>query len=75
MAAYVAAIMNPEVTGLLRLECPKPDMARYQHLLVNETQATDPSIQYFFAIDLRQCLSLLPRLIGSVVEVIRFLGP
>jgi len=32
-------------------------------------------IQYFFALDLRQCLGLLPRLIGSVVEVIKFLGP
>jgi alpha-1,3-mannosyltransferase len=37
---------------------------------------SEPStIQYFFALDLRQCLSLLPRLIGSVVEAIKFLGP
>lgn len=32
-------------------------------------------IQYFFALDLWQCLGLLPRLIGSVVDVVKFLGP
>ncbi|KAL6823069.1 alpha-1,3-mannosyltransferase CMT1 [Trichoderma sp. SZMC 28015] len=32
-------------------------------------------IRYFFALDLRNCIKLLPRLIGSIVEVIQFLGP
>lgn len=31
--------------------------------------------RYFFAFDLRNCVGLLPRLMGSIVEVIRFLGP
>ena len=31
--------------------------------------------KYFFALDLHQCASILPRLIGSVIESIRFLGP
>ncbi|RFU77788.1 glycosyltransferase family 69 [Trichoderma arundinaceum] len=34
-----------------------------------------PEIRYFFALDLRNCLELLPRLIGSIIEVIQFLGP
>lgn len=37
--------------------------------------ASDPAIKYFFALNLRQNLPLLPRLIGSIVEAIRFLGP
>ncbi|KAL7795835.1 alpha-1,3-mannosyltransferase CMT1 [Trichoderma ceciliae] len=34
-----------------------------------------PEIRYFFALDLRNCVRLLPRLIGSIVQVIQFLGP
>jgi alpha-1,3-mannosyltransferase len=67
--------MNPEDTSLPRLECPKLDSSRYQSLQLANTDSLDPTIQYFFAIDLRQCVALLPRLIGSVVEAIRFLGP
>ncbi|KAL7962620.1 alpha-1,3-mannosyltransferase CMT1 [Trichoderma compactum] len=37
--------------------------------------APDVEIQYFFALDLRNCVELLPRLIGSIVQVIQFLGP
>ncbi|KAL7931005.1 alpha-1,3-mannosyltransferase CMT1 [Trichoderma chlorosporum] len=32
-------------------------------------------IRYFFALDLRNCIGLLPRLMGSIVEVMQFLGP
>lgn len=32
-------------------------------------------IKYFFALNLRQNLPLLPRLIGSIIEAIHFLGP
>jgi alpha-1,3-mannosyltransferase len=31
--------------------------------------------KYFFALDIRQKINLLPRLMGSVVEALRFLGP
>ncbi|KAK4043900.1 glycosyltransferase [Parachaetomium inaequale] len=74
-AAYVNAIMSPDVTDLPRLECPKLDSSRYQPLKVANSDSPEPTIQYFFALDLRQCVTLLPRLIGSVVEAIRFLGP
>ncbi|KAK4098408.1 glycosyltransferase family 69 protein [Parathielavia hyrcaniae] len=68
--------MNPEATHLPRMECPKLDTSRYRHLQVASSQRPhDPAVRYFFALDLRQCITLLPRLIGSVVEVIRFLGP
>ncbi|KAL2148953.1 hypothetical protein VTH82DRAFT_1639 [Thermothelomyces myriococcoides] len=71
-AAYVKAIMDPSATDLPRMECPKLDKTRYQQL--RETGG-DQGIQYFFALDLRQCVTLLPRLIGSIVEAVRFLGP
>ncbi|EGR46658.1 uncharacterized protein TRIREDRAFT_65817, partial [Trichoderma reesei QM6a] len=32
-------------------------------------------IRYFFALDLRNCVTLLPRLIGSIIEAMQFLGP
>jgi alpha-1,3-mannosyltransferase len=67
--------MDPEAKSLPRLECPKLDVSRYQYLQVSGQNSTDSPIQYFFALDLRQCVTLLPRLIGSVVEVMRFLGP
>lgn len=35
----------------------------------------DGRLKYFFALDLHQCANLLPRLLGSIVETIRFLGP
>lgn len=47
---------------------------RYQSLKVIDKKASSADIRYFFALDLRQCLPLLPRLLGSVVETIRFLG-
>jgi alpha-1,3-mannosyltransferase len=48
-------------------------MSRYEYL-----RATGPAstrTPYFFALDLRNCVGLLPRLLGSVVEAMRFLGP
>ncbi|KAL2255363.1 hypothetical protein VTK26DRAFT_3523 [Humicola hyalothermophila] len=74
VSTYIKAIMDPEAMDLPRLHCPKLNTTRYQGLL----QADDgdsAAIRYFFALDLRQCVSLLPRLIGSIVEAIRFLGP
>jgi alpha-1,3-mannosyltransferase len=70
VTAYVDAILNPHATHLPRLSCPRLDTPRYDHL-----RTLSPTIQYFFALNLRQCVGLLPRLIGSVVEVINFLGP
>ncbi|KAK0701400.1 cryptococcal mannosyltransferase 1-domain-containing protein [Apiosordaria backusii] len=73
-AAYVHAIMHPEATVLPRLQCPEPDASRYRYLAEQGENVTEP-IRYFIALDLRQCVSLLPRLLGSIVEAIRFLGP
>ncbi|XP_014556196.1 glycosyltransferase family 69 protein [Bipolaris victoriae FI3] len=73
---YVRAIMDPADVTFPRLECPQPNLERYNYL----GRASEPTIhaqlpRYFFALDLHQCVDLLPRLIGSILETILFLGP
>ncbi len=65
--------MNPHSTDLPRLECPRPPLSRYESLIPPSSEG--PEVQYYFALDLREILPLFPRLIGSVVEAISFLGP
>ena len=67
--------MKPDSTKFPRLKCARPDLSRYEYLKLPPQPSAASESQYFFALDLRQCLPLLPRLIGSVVEAIRFLGP
>jgi alpha-1,3-mannosyltransferase len=69
--------MIPEDSTFPRLECPTPTGNRYNYLRSNST-STKRNVsraKYFFALDLHQCASVLPRLIGSIVETMRFLGP
>ena len=78
--AYIKAIMNPEDRTFPRLDCPIPSDHRYHHLKANSTDMPQKSTttarpKYFFALDLTQSASLLPRLFGSIVESMRFLGP
>ncbi|KAF1837353.1 alpha-1,3-mannosyltransferase CMT1 [Decorospora gaudefroyi] len=70
---YIHAIMDPTDATFPRLECPQPNLDRYAYLGDPSTPALLP--KFFFALDLHQCVHLLPRLIGSIVETMRFLGP
>ncbi|KAM5354478.1 hypothetical protein ACJ41O_001125 [Fusarium nematophilum] len=78
---FITAILDPSATEPRRLECPPLDTKRYAPLRKavhdRESPGDDdgPRIDYFFALDLRNCVDLLPRLLGSVVEAARFLGP
>lgn len=76
--------MDPTAMELPRLQCPQLDTTRYEGLKSapqrqpaahSSSSTPPPPVQYFFALDLRECVTLLPRLLGSVVEAIRFLGP
>jgi alpha-1,3-mannosyltransferase len=69
--------MKPEDATFSRLECPVPAGDRYNYLRSNETKTPFPDLRprYFFALNLHQCAMLLPRLLGSIVETMRFLGP
>ncbi|KAI9163794.1 Alpha-1,3-mannosyltransferase CMT1 [Paramyrothecium foliicola] len=79
IAPFISAILDPSATHLPRLECPSLNTDRYGTLRTNpDNQNYDADkihIDYFFALDLRQCIGLLPRLLGSIVEAMRFLGP
>ncbi|POR30951.1 Alpha-1,3-mannosyltransferase CMT1 [Tolypocladium paradoxum] len=74
ITTYLDEILGRKGTQLSNFECPAVNSTRYESLKALESQA-DRKIRYYFALDLRQCLPLLPRLIGSLVEAIRFLGP
>lgn len=70
---YLEAILSTQPSTLPNLQCPASNTTRYDAL--KSRRPSDPAVQYFFALNLRQNLPLLPRLIGSIVEAIRFLGP
>lgn len=73
---YIHAIMDPSDSAFSRLECPQPKLERYNYLRdLTESSALDQLPKYVFALDLHQSIDILPRLIGSIVESIRFLGP
>lgn len=57
------------------LQCQSISHTRYQALVVSKRFAVTMHIQYFFALNLHQNLELLPQLLGSIIEVARFLGP
>lgn len=69
---YARAIMDPADTSVPRMACPAVNSTRYEHLTVSRW---DRKHKYFIALDLRKVMDLMPRLMGSVVEAIRFLGP
>lgn len=70
------AILNPSDTIFPRLECPQPNLDRYAYLKhPSEQSGASQRPRFFFALNLHQCVHLLPRLIGSIVETIKFLGP
>lgn len=74
--AYIHAILNASDLTFARLECPQPDLDRYAYLVDPPDQSRTPQHpRFFFALDLHQCVHLLPRLLGSIVETITFLGP
>ncbi|GKT50925.1 alpha-1,3-mannosyltransferase CMT1 [Colletotrichum spaethianum] len=70
---YITAILDPDDKSMPRLDCPRPDIARYQYLKPSSSSLGKP--KFFIALNIRQKADLLPRLMGSVVEALRFLGP
>lgn len=69
--SYVQTILDPADSTFTGLRCPRVNAKRYSHLQVPPEERR---LQYFFALDLRQAVDLLPRLLGSIVEAMRFLG-
>lgn len=74
--AYIHAILNSSDSTFARLECPQPGLHRYAYLgqPPNHSEASQRP-RFFFALNLHECVDILPRLLGSIVETITFLGP
>lgn len=70
---YVKAVLDSADAKPPKLACPGYNHTRYEYL--KPTRHPGSQIKYLFALNLRECLPLLPRLLGSVIEAIRFLGP
>ncbi|KAK4100302.1 glycosyltransferase family 69 protein [Parathielavia hyrcaniae] len=74
-ASLMASILDPSDTSVDRMFCPPINNTRYGYLAAAKSLPPPKHKQHFFALNLRQCVDLLPRLLGSLVEAIRFLGP
>lgn len=73
---YVKSILDPSDHTVDRMYCPAINVTRYSYLRPESiTRASGSPRTYYIAINLRQVVDLLPRLLGSVVEAARFLGP
>ena len=59
------------------LNCLNPDLSSYKYLrpTASSIALASSKTKYFFALNLRENLSVLPRLLSSILEVIQFLGP
>ena len=76
--SFMTAIMDPKDRTFPRLRCPRPIKERYEILRRRRNFATrwdTPPRRWYFALNLYQCSHVLPRLLASVVETIRFLRP
>ena len=60
-----------EENSSLGLGCHAPLEERFAHL----RSFASSNIRFFFALDLCQAASILPRLLSSIVEAVKFLGP
>ncbi|KIW94622.1 uncharacterized protein Z519_04598 [Cladophialophora bantiana CBS 173.52] len=75
---YIKAITDPKDRRFPRLRCPMPMRERYEIFRRRRSFGTrwdSPPRRWFFALNVHQCAPVLPRLLASVVETIRFLRP
>ena len=72
VSAFVQSILDPQDTTFPRLTCPASIGERYSGL---KKGLRNGKIQYFLALNLYEVAPLLPRLMGTVLETIKYLGP
>lgn len=71
---YMESILSTQDGRHPKMTCSPFNKTRYD-TLAPSTRDGSPRRKYFFALDLRQIVDLLPTLMGSILEAIRFLGP
>ena len=72
-AEYINSIMNPMDNVVQRPACEPQIGRRYNDLRIES--GVREEIKYFFALDLFNSTKVLPRLLGSIVQIMLFLGP
>ena len=76
---YVAAILDPNNQRFRRFDClslTAVSKRRYAYLRKPHLTADGAVLpRYFFALDLHQIIDVLPQLLGSLIEAMKFLGP
>lgn len=70
---HLQSILNSSVEGVPRLDCQPFNTKRYSGL--GRLPTSTKKRRYIFAMDLYQSAHVIPQLLGSVVDVIRLLGP
>lgn len=76
VSKYIHSIMNYKDNSTFpRLTCPTSIGARYNMLRPGHRIGHNDKIKYFFALDLHDSIKILPRLMSSIVETMRYLGP
>ena len=73
VTSYIREIMGKGNGTMWRIQCPDSIATRYGSL--QATTQNDKHIKYIFTVDLYQAIAVLPSLLGSIVQTIRFLGP
>ncbi|KAJ5089912.1 hypothetical protein N7532_008596 [Penicillium argentinense] len=74
VSKYVNSILDFEDNATFeRLECPSKIPSRYNPM--RAAAGSSDQVKYFFALDLYQSAAIIPRLMSSIIEAIRFLGP
>lgn len=69
---YIESIIGAKSSIRPRLSCPRPSTGRYEYL---KTSKTSKKRAYFFALNIKQRVDILPRLLGSIFEAAEVLGP
>lgn len=72
VSQYVHAILNAEDINFPKLSCPTTIGHRYASL---QSNLGESHIKYFIALNLYKVAPLLPRLMGTIIETIKYLGP
>jgi len=66
------SILDPSNTWIDRMTCPAMNETRYGYLRADPDSGKH---EYVFALNIREAVDLTPRLLGSIIEAITFLGP
>ncbi|OJD15368.1 hypothetical protein AJ78_04373 [Emergomyces pasteurianus Ep9510] len=72
---FVCSIMNHDMNLTAKLDCPVTIDQRYEDLRIQQVFLSRPRIQFYFALDLHQAVHIILPLMGTIMQVIRHLGP